>query len=135
MIREREAAAAPVFSLIFDRGYERLRLVRKRKKSDERLLALVIGWGEVEEKKSKIGCVGVAGGWKNQNQGGAGGSVLVRGEKIRLLGFLLCVPSPQNYQMTPPFLLSFEPIFIGKMLSGTSNWSLNFFLFANLILS
>ena len=71
---------------------------------------------------------------EKKSEGGgavAGGLVLVGGEKIRLLGFLFCVPSPQNYQMPPlPFSLSFQPIFIGEILFKPPNWSLNlFFLF------
>jgi hypothetical protein len=31
----------------------------------------------------------------------------------------------------PPLSLSFGPIFIGKMLFGPQNWSLNFFSFVN----
>jgi hypothetical protein len=38
------------------------------------------------------------------------------------------------FQNCPPaFCLSIGPVFIGKMLHGSQNWSLNFFFFVNLI--
>ena len=40
--------------------------------------------------------------------------------------FLFFVLPPTNCKIAPP-VLSFGPIFIGKMLLGTQNWSLNFF--------
>jgi hypothetical protein len=52
---------------------------------------------------------------------GAGGCLPVRGEKIRLSGFLfLCCLSPQISKL-PPYCLSCGPVFIGKMLHGSQN--------------
>jgi hypothetical protein len=36
-------------------------------------------------------------------------------------------------KLPPSFCLSIGPVFIGKMLHGSQNWSLNFFFFVNLI--
>ena len=76
---------------------------------------------------------GLFGRVRKKKWGVAGGLVFCEGRKIRLLGFLFCVPSPQNYQMNPFLNVLRNPVFIGKMLLGFSTWSLNFFLFVNLI--
>ena len=66
---------------------------------------------------------------KNQKKRGVGGwrPVLVR-EKKRFSFFRVSpffVLPLTKLQNAPP-VLSFGPIFIGKMLPGTQNWSLNF---------
>ena len=49
----------------------------------------------------------------------------------KILGFfVVCVASPLIAKL-PPLSLSFGPIFIGKMLFGPQNWSLNFLSFVN----
>ena len=45
----------------------------------------------------------------------------------KLLGFLLLLPS--LIAKLPPLCLSCGPVFIGKMLHGSQNWSLNFLSF------
>ena len=71
---------------------------------------------------------------KKNPRGGVGGWRLSSGpgEEKNLRVSVFCVfdsLSPKLPNDPPPLLLSFEPIFIGKLLSGTPNWSLNFFLF------
>jgi hypothetical protein len=64
---------------------------------------------------------------KNQ-RGGAAAAPFDEGEEgVQLLGFFsFFVLPPPLIAKLPPLLLSFGPIFIGKMLPGPQNWSLNF---------
>jgi len=43
--------------------------------------------------------------------------------------FRVSLPLFYLSKLPPPFCLSCGPVFIGKMLHGSQNWSLNFFSF------
>jgi hypothetical protein len=64
---------------------------------------------------------------KIKNRGVQGWRPVLDREKKRFsfLGFPFFVLPLPNYKMTPP-PLSFQPIFIGKILFRLQNWSLNF---------
>jgi hypothetical protein len=65
---------------------------------------------------------------------GAGGCLPVRGEKIRLLGFLfLCCLSPQISKLPPSLKIQCSMVFIGKVLLGfqTSPSTFPFLLFSS----
>jgi hypothetical protein len=69
---------------------------------------------------------------KNKNKKGERGAAAApsgEGEEgVQLLGFFsFFVLPPFNCKIAPSLSLSFGPIFIGKMLFGSQNWSLNFF--------
>jgi len=66
-------------------------------------------------------------GEKKKIRAGGGGGPLGEDKLRSFLGFFLfCVISP-SFQNPPPFCLSCGPVFIGKILHGSQNWSLNFF--------
>ena len=50
-------------------------------------------------------------------------------KELSFLGFLFFVLPPPNVQNCPLCILSCGPIFIGKILFGPQNWSLNFLCF------
>ena len=78
-----------------------------------------LGWREEEKNLNRIG------GWRLR--------VKEKKKNDKLLGFLLLLPS-LIAKLPPLFCLSIGPVFIGKMLHGSQNWSLNFLsFFVNLI--
>jgi hypothetical protein len=85
-------------------------LARRREKSDEGEGGGDPGWGRRQ--------------W--DGEGGFGGCLgWGRRKNVKLLGFFVFVfPAPFNCKIAPP--LSFQPIFIGKILFRLQNWSLIF---------
>jgi len=83
------------------------------------------GWGWLEAK----------GEWEEENDERRLGSTKTVGGAAPLLeiglalglGFVFCIFL--MFQNCPPLCLSCEPVFIGKMLHGSQNWSLNFLSF------
>jgi hypothetical protein len=67
---------------------------------------------------------------QNQRREGGGGSPWKKEDGFRFRFF--CIFS--DVSKLPPLCLSYGPVFIGKMLHGSQDWSLNFFFFfVNLI--
>jgi hypothetical protein len=72
---------------------------------------------------------------KKSDEGGAAASSLARvREKRKNVQPPRVFCCPFNCKIPPPLCLSCGPVFIGKMLHGSQNWSLNFLsFFVNLI--
>ena len=77
---------------------------------------LVNGWGRGRRKKKIWGA-------------GGGGCSRWGRRKVKLFRVCsLCVAFPQKFQITLLLGVCWRQLFIGKMLFGSQNWSLNFFL-------
>ena len=123
---------------------------RKRERESLVFVCLAEGSGLLAESEKKMGGIVEQGSlvWRKMEsrleRKNGRGEALVLAEKLQQggrrllkmekkvmvlgLGFFLYFLLMLS-KLQPPFCLSCEPVFIGKMLHGSQNWSLNFLSF------
>ena len=104
----------------------------ERKKRKKKKIRRGLGGGRLFVREKKVGwpdlwgwrgyrrwvrgrlCLAPGEGEEKIKTKGLAAAAFFRERKIRLLEFLFCVPSLQNYQITPPPSVLRRPLFIGK---------------------